>query len=117
MANKLAPYKDEAIIKAINKWWRETYPFNEAHVDNHRDFSTFEELKVLTISDLYQSYYIWCEPIKNANFRLTKDQFAKCLMAARIIDIGGRWRQATDWEPTEGQIRRVTGEDNYSVKG
>lgn len=94
MANKLATYKDPAFINAVNNWWRQSYPFNEAKT---------------SIDDLYDSYYGFALDGRMRFWRMNFDQFVKCLMAARILDVDGVWRQANDWTPTIDQIRRATG--------
>lgn len=111
MGNKLAAWKESALIEAVDKWWHETYPFNEANADNHPTGQRAypRHIPVLKLGDLYQSYYMRTVAPNMAAFRLSQEEFAKCLMAAKIMDIGGKWRQATEWEPTEDQIRRVTG--------
>lgn len=120
MANKVAAWQDKRIISAIERWWRERFPFNEANVDTvtnppgshiySRQEHTLNPDRVV-LEDLYELYYRWAGKWENRFYRINFDQFAKCVMAARIMDIGGRWRMATDWNPTPGQIRRVTGHE------
>ena len=100
MANKQAAWLDETIIEAVDTWWHKQFPLNEANYINAN--------RTVTVEDLYHSYYDWATQWERRAYRVNLDQFAKCLMAARIMDIGGIWRQAAEWNPTADQIRRVT---------
>lgn len=90
MGNKLAVYKDQSILDEVDKWWQRA------------------GFHVAPFEDLYQSYYEYTVLPVRANSRLSADQFAKCLMAIRVLEIDGRWKQVAEWQPTPDQIRRVT---------
>jgi hypothetical protein len=97
MTNKLAPYRNEAIMHSIRKWWVDTYPNNRAEA----------ELPLHAI-ELYKSYSKWrggLEPFMDDYMDV--NQFAKCLVAAKIADIGGIWSMLHNWEPKEYEIRRA----------
>lgn len=107
MANRVAAWQNPSIVGAVDSWWKDQFPYNEA---NATTVAAYKAVPTVTIMDLYDLYYSWADNWRYRSFRLNFDQFAKCLMAARVMDIGGGiWRQAVDWEPTADQIRRVTG--------
>jgi hypothetical protein len=120
MANKLAAWQNQQTVNAVSSWWQERFPFNEANVGTvvHESGKPQYSTQGVTINsdrvvidDLYELYYRWAGDWHHRFYRLNFDQFAKCVMAAKIMDIGGKWRMATDWNPTPDQIRRVTGNE------
>lgn len=87
MANKPAPYKQTPIIEGIVEWFTPPAPGTSA-------------------LDLYQSYYRHLgDPVLKT---IDPNQFAKCLVVARITTLGGGvWVRLPDWEPKEHEITRA----------
>lgn len=98
MTNKLAPYKNPAVMAEINAWWTATYP-------NNTTLTT--EVRGVHAIDLYRSFvrYTYADPA--APDRIDANQFIKCLTAYRVADAGGYWVQLPSWEPKEYEIRQA----------
>lgn len=97
MSNKLALYKNPEVIAVVNEWFQTTH-------DN--DF--YEPAKILGVADMYQSYHHFTLPIQYTHYRMDINMFAKCLAAAKILDIGGRWRYAENYQPSKYELTRAT---------
>lgn len=97
MSNKLARYKDPEVLAFISKWFAEVHD-NQFH----------REDRFVGLTDLYQSYHEYTMPIKCTAFRMDINMFAKCIVACKILDIGGRFRHVPTYEPAPSAITRAT---------
>lgn len=97
MANKTAVYRDEHILGVVEAW------FKEAHNNEYGEKGVF-----VTVHDLYQSYCEYTIGREYISARMTMSQFAKCLAACKIVDIGGRWRYIKEYQPTNYDLTRAT---------
>ena len=97
MPNKLAPYKNPEILELVSTWFEQCYGV-EAY-DNDR---------FVTIEDLYQSFSEYTVDPKYVHQRLNINEFAKCIVACKILDIGGRFRYEPSYEPAVSAITRAT---------
>ena len=97
MSNTLAVYKNPEVLETVMDWFQATYG-NLAV-----DYSRF-----LGVQDLYQSYHEYTTDPKYVFKRLNVNEFAKCLVACRIIDIGGSFRLIPNYEPAPSAITRAT---------
>lgn len=97
MSNKLARYKDEKVLTFISEWFKDIH---------QNDFYELGKYKVL--EDLYQSYHEFTTPMSYVEYRMDMSTFAKCLIACKILDIGGRFRYAPDYQPAPSAITRAT---------
>jgi hypothetical protein len=95
--NSYAPYKNPDILAVVSQWFEETYG-TTAHKENG----------FLTVHDLYQSYSEYTLDPKYLHYRLNVNEFAKCIVACKILDIGGRFRYAPSYVPTVSAITRAT---------
>lgn len=95
--NNYAPYKNREILDLVSKWFAETYGETAAKEDGF-----------LTVHDLYQSYSEYTLDPKYIHMRLNVNEFAKCIVACKILDIGGRFRHAPSYRPTPSAITRAT---------
>lgn len=92
MSNKQAPYKDQKRMRSIRDWWTITYPDNRAQA---------------TMIELYFSYQQYAGlDVSHVSF-IDPNQFAKCLVAAKIADTGGRYAMIDIWEPKAYEIARA----------
>lgn len=97
MSNKVARYKDEKTLQFISEWFKDIH-------DNDFYFSG----QFVGLLDLYQTYHEFTTPQAYADYRMDASTFAKCLVACKILDIGGRFRYAPDYEPAPSAITRAT---------
>jgi hypothetical protein len=97
MPNKLAKYKDPETLALVSNWFKEIYG-DEAHADTG----------FLTIHDLYQSFSEYTIEERYLHQRMNVNEFAKCVVACRILDIGGRFRYQPTYEPAVSAITRAT---------
>lgn len=97
MPNKLAPYKNPEILELVFQWFETTYG-NEA----------ISPSGFLTIEDLYQNFSEYTVDPKYVHQRLNINEFAKCIVACKILDIGGRFRYEPSYEPARSAITRAT---------
>ena len=95
--NKLAKYKDPEILSLVSQWFEEIYG-TEASADEG----------FLSLEDLYQSFTEYTLEPKYTHQRLDINQFAKCIVACKILDIGGRFRYAPTYQPAVSAITRAT---------
>lgn len=95
--NKIAPYKNPEILALVSRWFEETYGDVAAKDDGF-----------LTVHDLYQSFSEYTVDPKYIHQRLNASEFAKCIVACKILDIGGRFRVAPTYEPAPSAITRAT---------
>lgn len=96
MTNRLAPYKNPEVMDNIKAWWNATYPDNRAEGD-----------QPVHILELYASYCDYSGLDLFDPLRPDANQFAKCLVAASIIDVGGWWKMAEDWVPKDWEVKRA----------
>lgn len=97
MANKLAVYNNPYILAVVSRWFEETYG-KVAALDNG----------FLTVRDLYQSYSEYTVSPEFIHERLNLSEFAKCIVACRILDIGGRFVYRPEYKPAISAITRAT---------
>lgn len=98
MTNKLAPYKSPATMSSLREWWEATYPDNKA--------GSFDN--PLHLIELYQSFEKYSKITPYSADWIDANQFAKCLVAAQISDIGnGTWMMLENWTPKDYEIRRA----------
>jgi len=97
MSNTLAVYKNPDILALVAKWFKETYGQIAALDDGF-----------LTVKDLYQSYSEYTIDPKYIHQRLNLNEFAKCIVACKILDIGGRFIHRPEYEPAVSAITRAT---------
>lgn len=98
MTNKRAPYNDPDTMATISDWWRVTYPENKA---GNYDAP-------MHIIELYQSYENYTGMNRYSQGWMDVNQFAKCLVAAQIADLGnGTWQILENWTPKEYEIRKA----------
>ena len=97
MSNTLAVYKNQEILALVAKWFEETYG-HEAHL----------EKGYMTVEDLYQSFSEYTIAPQFIRQRLNINEFAKCIVACKILDIGGRFRLVPTYEPAPSAITRAT---------
>lgn len=93
MSNRVAPYNDEAFMAKVNTWWRHSFP------DNKTD--------VMHVMELYKSFMEYAKIEPYSPEWIDANQFAKCLVAARIADVAGWWSKLPTWEPKEYEIKRA----------
>lgn len=98
MSNTLAVYRNPDILTLVSQWFSDTYG-----VTASKQGGGF-----LTIRDLYQSFSEYTIAPKYADRRLNMSEFAKCIVACKILDIGGRYRYVPDYEPAPSAITRAT---------
>lgn len=96
MSNSVAVYRDPVILALVSKWFEDTYGVSASSGDGY-----------LMIVDLYQSFSEYTIGRQFAYQRLNIDQFAKCLVACKIIDIGGRFRVVPTYQPSNSAITRA----------
>ena len=94
MPNRLASYKNPEILEVVATW------FERKH---NNDIDYF-----VTLAELYQSYYEFTLPPMYTFQRLNINEFAKCLVACKIIDIGGKYTHLPDHIPAPSAITRAT---------
>lgn len=97
MPNKLAPYKNPDTLKLVAKWFEKTYGEEAVAVG-----------KFLTVEDLYQNFSEYTLNPRYIHQRLDINQFAKCIVACKILDIGGRFVHRPEYEPAPSAITRAT---------
>jgi len=97
MTNKLAPYKNPQIMARVEEWWADAYPTN----------TTYSAGEFIDVIDLYKQYLSYVEHDATTDAWLDPNQFAKCLIAAKICDIGGYFEKLPNWEPKEYELRRA----------
>ena len=97
MSNTLAVYRNPEILALVSKWFEETYG-KVAALDNG----------FLTVKDLYQSFSEYTVDPKFIRQRLNLNEFAKCIVACKILDIGGRFVYRPEYEPAVSAITRAT---------
>lgn len=98
MTNKLAPYNNPDTMGKIRGWWDTIYPENKA--------GSFDS--PLSLIELYQSFEQYSDMDIYSVDWIDANQFAKCLVAAKIADIGnGTWKMLENWVPKEYEIRRA----------
>lgn len=95
--NSYAPYKNPEILALVSRWFKEIYGETAAKEDGF-----------LTVADLYQSFTEYTLDPKYAHQRLNINEFAKCIVACKILDIGGRFRLAPSYKPAPSAITRAT---------
>lgn len=95
--NRLAPYKNPEILALVSEWFEATYG-TEASRENG----------FLTVQDLYQSFSEYTLDPRYINQRLNASEFAKCVVACKILDIGGRFRLTPHYQPAVSAITRAT---------
>lgn len=99
MTNRQAPYKNPIITTKINEWWG-TISQPQNQVGHWRS--------PVGIIDLYDSWQAHSNISPYSPDWLSPNQFAKCLVAARIADLGnGTWRQLEGWEPKAYEVARA----------
>lgn len=86
-------------MSKINDWWDATYPDNHA-----RTVAAPQHTHVIDLYLSWENYYQ--EPPYSERW-IDANQFAKCLVKARITDVGGWWARLPNWEPKEYEIRRA----------
>lgn len=97
MSNKQAPYKNEETMNSITSWWNKLYPENKAGWP--------DPLHIIQLYEQYQ-HCVGMSPLKPGY--LDANQFAKCLVAARITDLGnGSWTMLEHWVPKPYEIARA----------
>lgn len=97
MPNTLAVYRNPDILALVSKWFEETYG-ETASKDNG----------FLTVRDLYQSFSEYTIDPKYVDVRLNVNEFAKVIVACKILDIGGRFRYMPEYEPAVSAVTRAT---------
>lgn len=97
MPNKLAPYKNPKILELVSKWFEVTYG-EEAISPNG----------FITVEDLYQNFSEYTLDPRYVRSRLNINEFAKCIVACKILDIGGRFVHRPEYEPAPSAITRAT---------
>lgn len=97
MPNRLASYKNPETLELVHRWFKTTYG-NTAQKD--RGF--------YTVSELYQSFSEYTIDPEYADRRLNLQEFAKCLVACKIIDIGGVFMHRPEYAPKPSAITRAT---------
>jgi hypothetical protein len=97
MANRLAVYNNPEILAMVSRWFKETYG-EVAALDNG----------FLTVKNLYQSYSEYTIAPEFIHERLNLSEFAKCIVACKILDIGGRFMYRPEYEPAISAVTRAT---------
>jgi len=97
MTNKLAVYKNAEILALVSKWFSETY-----------GESAYKEDGFLSVRDLYQSFSEYTLDRRFIDKRMNLNEFAKCIVACKILDIGGRFRYVPNYEPRPTAITKAT---------
>lgn len=97
MANRLAVYDNPEVLRLVSEWFKVTYGVT-AHA----------EVGFLTIRDLYQSFSEYTIGRAFIDRRLNLSEFAKCVVACKILDIGGRFVYVPTYEPIRSAITRAT---------
>lgn len=97
MANTLAKYKDPEVLQFLSDW------FEDVHGNSFARDGEF-----VTLADLYQTYHEYTVPIQYTRFRMDINTFAKCVVACKILDIGGRFRYQPTYDPAPSAITRAT---------
>lgn len=92
-----AAYKNPEILALVSAWFKETYG-EEASAEGG----------FLTVKDLYQSFSEYTLDPKYIHQRLNINEFAKCIVACKILDIGGRFRYVESYDPAPSAITRAT---------
>lgn len=118
----LTPYRDKTVLSTVEDWWDQTYPNNKATKPNVIHPDGWFEREPVTILHLYQSYCEYTLALALYPSRLDLNQFAKCLVACHILDIGtGSWVRSDEWQPKEYELRRANGDvsigDHYQFLG
>lgn len=93
MTNRPAPYRNPEIIEMIVNWWEDCYPNNRA--------------ESVDVNDLYVSYVTHTEMEVLSSYFIDRNQFAKCLVAAKIANYDNRWAKLPTWNPKEYELRRA----------
>ena len=97
MPNKLAPYKNPETLALVSQWFKETYGDTAGKKDGW-----------LTVADLYQSFSEYTVDPRYIHQRLNVNEFAKCIVACKILDIGGRFRYVPSYRPAPSAVTRAT---------
>ena len=81
-------------MQTVISWWNEIHPDNKTPMHTH-------------IVELHQSWarYAGINPFSPK--WIDANQFAKCLVAAQIADVGGWWARLDNWVPKDYEIRRA----------
>lgn len=97
MAGKIAAYDTPRTKEVVAQWFEEKHD-NEFRLDD----------RLATIADLFQSFHEYTTPIVYTYERMDVSTFAKCLVACKIIDVGGWWVYRPDYTPLRYEITRAT---------
>lgn len=97
MPGRLAPYKNPEVLEVVSQWFKETY----GETAQKRN-------KVLIVYDLYQSYCEYTIRPEYTHQRLNASEFAKCIVACKILDIGGVFQHRPTYEPAVSAVTRAT---------
>lgn len=107
----LVPYRRTEILDVVSAWWVSTYPDGKAEFPSTSLPDGWSERNPLTVLHLYQSYCEFTLAKQHFDKRLDLSQFAKCLVACAITDIGsGSWRHLPNWVPKDYELRRANGD-------
>ena len=97
MSNTLAVYRNPEILELVSTWFQETYG-EVAYTKNG----------FMSVRDLYQSFCDYTINPQFADRRLNLNEFAKVIVACKILDIGGRFKYVPTYEPAPSAITRAT---------
>jgi len=92
-----AAYKNPETLAVLLRWFEQTYGTTASKEDGY-----------LTIQDLYQSYCEYTIDPLYVSQRLNINEFAKCVVACRILDIGGQFVHRPSYQPAPSAITRAT---------
>lgn len=100
MTNKPAPYNNPATLQYVLDWWTTAHPTDTASPTSQPEVSP--AMALFLDFDAYTGQLVW-----SPNY-LAPNQFAKCLVALHITDIGnGTYALLPTWEPKPYEIARA----------
>lgn len=91
MSNKTALYKNEHILNVISGWFNNTPPTQDAR----------------TLPQLFQLYHEYTTDPNLTFARMSINDFAKCLVACKIIDISGKFTYIPEYTPSKSAVTRA----------
>ena len=98
MANKIAPYNNPATLQQVQDWWTSAHPEGRAE---HTRAVVSALMGMFLDYDEYTGQVLW-----SPNY-ITPNQFAKCITALQITDIGnGTYAHLPSWTPKHYEIAR-----------
>lgn len=97
MGNRTARYDSEYTLSVIRLWFKQNHE-NKYKRDN----------APVSLEDLFQSYHRFTASPSRAFDRMDIHTFAKCLVACKILDMGGYWELRPNYTPKRYEITRAT---------